>query len=557
MGIETEYSIRGRSESPAKTPFNFDRFSHELERRTPIASSFRNPYRAFLANGGCFSLEFGFSADLNNVLLELATPECKSPRELISYQIALEELLSDTIRKTLPDQEIHLLRGTADAHGHTYGQHESYEMQIAKGWWLVGWRTGLLLMLPLVIGYRFLAAVWIFCIWLLGRATIQVASLRSRWNRYRRMHSAPGGHPTTMSQKKHLWSLHPRWLGMCAGGLRVLHWPLAYALWGLIYCFALVSHRRHLSAFFASRCIIDGAGYLDSENRYWVSVRSAMVNSVIGFGSYGKERPIFRCDSWLRGLCIGPLWSVGNYFSLFRERQRVEIAIGDSGMCEQSQYVRFGATALVLDLVEKSSPQLPRLNSVVESIGRFAKDWKLVASVRERAARGALERRWTALDIQHSYATAVRHFLQSKSNIPIEAWKILDQWQTTLNQLLPTDNESNLPKNMLGRIDWLSKLWLLHQMKTEVSWEVRKKIDLRYHEISNEGYHRRLLGMLGLPLILNANEIARAHRSPPLNSPATRRGYIIREFSQPECKLRVDWTHAEFFVEGEKRSVRF
>ncbi|MCF7960108.1 MAG: proteasome accessory factor PafA2 family protein [Pirellula sp.] len=587
MGLETEYAIRGIQNSPSanRATFDFRTFAFQLEQKLPIANSFRNPYRVFLANGGCISLEHGFSTDLTNVLLESATPECRSPCELLTYQIAMEELLECTVRETFREHHAHLLKGSADAHGHTYGQHESYEMRIAKGWWLVGWRLGLLLMFPMVIAYRFAAAIWIAFIWLIGQASKQATEVLQRISML--SSNASKASLPNPSPNKPLWSLQPRWIGLCAAGLRVLHIPMAWFLWINIYCFALVPHRRHLTAFFASRCIIDGAGYLDHENRYWVSVRAAMVNSVIGYGSYGNQRPIFRCDSWLRALCVGSFWSIGSYCTLFRARQRVEIATGDSGLCQQSQYVRIGATALVLDLVEKSSPEVPRLKRVIEAIGVFSKDWMLVATVsklRHAHRRNSVSDtkspevgapsleftsqikpglqikpvlKYSALDIQHSYAASVRHFLQSRSNIPIEAWKILDVWQTTLNQLHTIDDESHLQKNMLGRIDWLSKLWLMHQMKTEVNWQVRKKIDLRYHELSKDGYYRRLIEMLEIPPVIDAKEIVRAKRSPPQNSPATRRGYLIREFSDLESKLTVDWTRAVFHVEGEKQDVRF
>jgi proteasome accessory factor A len=346
--------------------------------------------------------------------------------------------------------------------------------------------------------------------------------------------------------------LSSRWLNWCATGLRVLHMPIAWALWLNIYWFALLPQRRHLAAFFASRCIIDGSGFLDRENRYWISARSATVNSTIGFGSYRNERPIFRCDSWLRGLCTDSDWTFRFYRKLFRSRQRIEIAIGDSGLCEQSQYVRLGATSLVFDLVELSTCVTPRLKNPIEAIQRFAKDWMLLAS----AADGA-RRQWTALDIQHAYAANVRAMLQTKENVPLEAWKVLDQWQTTLNQLRPTDDEINLPRSMLGRVDWLSKLWLIHQMKSDSTWAVRKKIDLRYHELSDEGYHYRLNQMLGLAPLLMADEKSRARRNPPAESPALKRGYLIREFSESDSQLRVDWTYAELVLEGRLKQVEF
>jgi hypothetical protein len=555
IGLETEYAIRIQHPQNfvSKPSFDFDQFSWCLEQEVPWARSFRNSERLFLANGGCLSLEHGSSMGLKDILLESATPECKSPRELLVYQVALERLLSDALHQTNLKQDAQLMKGNADAHGHTYGQHESYDVRIATGWRLLGWRAGLLALLPCLIAYKFLAAIWIFVIWILGQATLQATLIRS-WlaGGTKSKVDESTSDPPEGTPKRIVGNVPPWWMRICAYGLRAMHLPLASALWLNIYLFALIPHRRHLAAFFASRCIIDGAGHLDPSNRFWISVRAASVNSLIGFGSYRHERPIFRCDSWLRGLCMDPFWRLSKYCDLFRSTQRVEIAIGDSGLCEQSQYVRIGATALVLDLVEKSVPNVPHLKNCLDAILRFSKDWMLLTSVSDRSRK-----QWTALDIQHAYASAVRQLLQSQSSVPVEAWRILDQWQTTLNQLHPTDDESNLPRNMLGRIDWLSKLWLLHQMRAEVSWQVRKKIDLRYHELSRDGYYERLMGMLGMAPLLDQNEIARARRSPPQGTPATQRGYIIREFSDSSCNIRCDWKRAEFYFEDEKRTIRF
>ena len=552
MGVETEYAIRSKKISPAAEAIDFDRLIASLGYETPSAPSFRNPYRLFIANGGCISLETGASKSLKHALLETATPECHSPRELLCYQIAMERLLSRIVSSTFADQEAQLLKGSADAHGHTYGQHESYEMRIANGPMLVGWRIGLMIMLPAVIAYRLLAAFWFVLIWTVSRAVDYL--MKSNW--IVRGATCKGNtwddKSGMASQRMRLSLLHPLGVSICAAGLRILHFPLFLMLSTNIFCFALRPQRKYVSAFLASRCIVDGAGYLDKENRFWVSARASTITSIIGFGSYGRSSPLFRCDSWLRGLCVGPLWSLGNYFKLFADRQRVEIAIGDSGMCEQSQYVRLGATALVLDLVEKTVPTVPRLKNPIDAIGRFARDWMLLTSVPDRARR-----QWSSLEIQHAYAASVRQMLQSKTNVPIEAWKILDQWQSTLNQLHPTDDEANLPRTMLGRIDWLSKLWLLHQTNSDATWQARKKIDLRYHELSSSGYHRRLNETLELAPILDPFDISRSTRTPPVGSPATRRGYLIREFSDQGCNLHVDWTHAEFIFEGKKRRVDF
>jgi len=523
--METEYFVR-RKRNPGESVSgsDFSQLVASLRKGTPTAGCFHNPFRVFLANGGSVSLESGAATDTQFAMLETATPECRSPRELICYQIAMEKMLCESVDTTFIDQDAQLMKGSSDAYDHTYGQHESYEMCIAKGLALVGWRIGLILMFPLVVVYQALAILWLAMFFWVGRAC--KISRSERWG--------------------------ARWIQWNAFGLRCMHLPLALSLWFNILLFALRPHRKQLPAYLASRCILDGAGHLDPKNLFWISARAASVNAIIGFGSYRGTRPMLRCDSWLRGLCMNAIWSSGGYFSLFRPRQRVEIAIGDSGLCEQSQYIRVGATSLAIDVVERTNSKVPCLRDPVGAIARFARDWMLLSSAPDRTLR-----QWTALDIQHAYAGSVRQMLQSRSSVPIEAWRILDQWQTTLNQLRPTDDESNLPRSMLGRIDWLSKLWLLHQLKSDVSWQTRKKIDLRYHELSQDGYHRRLSEMLSLAPIMDPNDIARARRMPPTNTPATQRGYLIREFDAVECELKVDWTHAEFYFEGKKRRTRF
>ena len=555
MGLETEYAIRCK---PTSSPgldkgLDFHRFISALSHEVPTAPSFRNAYRFFLANGGCVSLEHGSSAKLEHSLFESATPECRSPRELLCHQMAIEKLVAETIQSTFAAQEAQVLKGSFDAHGHTFGQHESYEVRIAQGLSLLGWRLGLLLLFPILVLYRFAALCWLLLFWSIAKSVLQVRVIGTRlrtW--FTKKNAGEQNEEATQHPAEPLVGMNPVWVDRCAAGLRLLHIPVAWGLSANIYCFALLEQRRHLTAFFASRCIVDGAGFLDEDNRYWVSSRAAMVNSIIGFGSYRRSRPIFRCDSWLRSLCTETFLSYRQYAKLFSSTQRIEIAIGDSGLCEQAQYVRLGATSLVFDLLESGSPRLPRLRKPLAAIVRFARDWMLLTTVPDRS-----QRQWSALDIQHAYAAAVRQMLQTKSTVPIEAWKILDQWQTTLNQLMPTDDEANVPRTMLGRIDWLSKLWLLHQMKNQVSWQRRKKIDLRYHELSREGYHYRLMDMLCMAPLIDPSEVVKARRTPPSGTPAMKRGYLIREFSDSESQLHVDWTHAEFLLEGKRTRVKF
>lgn len=540
---------------------DYARLVQRLQERVPLAASRYNPFRFFLANGASISLELGGCADLRSALFEIATPECSSPRDVLVYQIANDQLIEEAFAVDHPGSRWALIKSNTDAHGHTLGQHESYDMEIAQGGWLVCWWMGLIALLPLIALYRILGSLWIGfiyllygCAWMVARMVVPAArtdgrSLESEGSVSRRdtevhIHTRMVEYPRLSA-----WFMH-----RAAAGLHLFHLPIALLFQSLLRGVALRRQRRDLSAFLASRCILDGAGSVDEDGRFWVSPRAAMVNAGIGFGSYGTRRPVFRCDPLLRDLLSGPYWSFSRYLGLFRRRQRIELAIGDSGMCQWAQYLRCGTTSLVLDLVEMgASHQAPRLKDAVESMRQYARDWMMVRSMRDRRGN-----EWKALQLQRWYLKRVKEFLEMRSEVPHEAWQIVEAWQTTLNQLVFQPNDpSGIPMALVGRLDWLSKLWLVHQMEPDTAWQVRKKIDIRYHELSEFGYHRKLTELVEIAPVVRDDEIARAKRSPPNFSPARRRGNLIREFSDADCHLEVDWRSARYEVDGRKYRVAF
>lgn len=542
-----------------------------LHRQLPCAPSVSNPLRHFLANGSSISLETGGVADFSAALFETATPECSSPRDLVAYELANEQLLEQAFTEVRNKSNWSLIKSNTDAHGHTLGQHESYDMRIAQGGWLIGWWCGLIGMFPMLLVYRLLASLWMLLLhglWMVDKyvyltalklfllkpshAKVGVAPKASRKPQEENSSSGSG------ELEEEVWVrsqfMPTRWLRVAAFGLRGLHRPIAYVFECLIWLVALRSQRRELASFFATRSILDGSGYIDEQGRYWVSQRAASVNCVIGFGSYGRNRPIFRCDALLRELFAGPFWSFRRYVRLFRRRQRIELAIGDSGMCQQSQYLRFGVTSLLLDWVEiGQGTGAPRLQSEIESMNEFARDWMLVRTVQDSKNRDR-----SALELQRLYLKIVKQWLGKKEDVPAEAWDIVGMWQTTLNQMvLKPQTQTELPMTLIGRIDWLTKLWLLNQMESGTSWQVRKKIDIRYHELSEDGYHRQLTNYLNLAPVIRDSEIARARRTPPNDSPARRRGSLIRELSGENSELRVDWRNATYELDGTRYSVQF
>jgi hypothetical protein len=70
---------------------------------------------------------------------------------------------------------------------------------------------------------------------------------------------------------------------------------------------------------------------------------------------------------------------------------------------------------------------------------------------------------------------------------------------------------------------------------------VRRKVAIKYHELSAEGYFR-LLEQAGLhSRVLADEEVSRALRLPPTGTPALHRARLIREFAGTGLR-GVSWT---------------
>jgi proteasome accessory factor A len=91
-----------------------------------------------------------------------------------------------------------------------------------------------------------------------------------------------------------------------------------------------------------------------------------------------------------------------------------------------------------------------------------------------------------------------------------------------------------------GALDWTTKRFLLESTDA-TDWAQRKKIDIRYHELSSDGYLARLNTTGMVKTLTDVEEIDTAIRIAPTHSPATTRGRYIREFADGEEPLSVNW----------------
>ena len=566
IGMETEYGLlRDSNDSHFDAGELYDSIRFWFASRLPIAETINDEQRFFTANGGCIGIArllSGNRALLGNRalsekrsrsgnrapsgnwdqgMLEGATPECRSPRLLVTYQSVQDQMLAECLFDIASKKSMSWIKNSGDAYGNNYGQHENYELQIAQGWRLLAWRIGLVALLPFLIIYKLFALIWLAIVKGLNRAW------QSRVKR--------DPLDTLIDDRPHEWRtgssshLSPGFVRLAAIGLRYLQWPIALLLHRLIVAFVLIPHRRWMAGFFASRAVVDGSGYLDRQGRYWLSARAASLTSIIGFGGYWNERPIFGTGHWLHSILRCESASFVAWRRLFSSRQRVQIAIGDSTPNPRAQHLRIGTTCLAFDLIESQFTNgLPKFGDCLGSLKALTTDQSLLRSICDRQ-----DKNWTAIELQRHYASAIRHFLSFVPNVTKEAMEIVEQWQLTLDHLEESDHDLDCQRWLLGRVDWYSKRWLIDQTATTASWESQKKIDTRYHELSRHGYYNMMVSSLSIAPFSSSQQMKRSMRLPPSDTPAKIRGYWIREFADEHAALKVNWESVVWFDEFGKQ----
>ena len=121
FGLETEHAIlyvpdevdEGISQAASRPPFDLIQrvlFDCLLSgRKAGVSSGIKDGY--FLENGGLVHLEIFLRNPSDVPILEVATPECRSPWDLLIYSRAYDEILEETSRRSSALLELQGYRG--------------------------------------------------------------------------------------------------------------------------------------------------------------------------------------------------------------------------------------------------------------------------------------------------------------------------------------------------------------------------------------------------------------------------------------------------------------
>jgi proteasome accessory factor A len=517
IGLETEYAIRFHpSKAGGRRIRNselFARLVRQIREKVPLAPAIVLDYGWFLGNGGALRFEknpFLAFFPLAGVV-EGSTPECRGPRQLLQYQRAQDVLLSRAAVSTgAADGDFTLLKNNRDSQGTCYGSHENYEATIASGKGLFFWRLGLAILFPVIVLASFVA--------LAALAAVLIAAL---------MLLSPFAVLRLFSKRVTFPAIILESLVNGFAYLALL--PIMLLLQAFVCLTAFRQQRRRLLAFLVSRTIISGAGMVDANGKFSLSPRARAVSGVCSTLAECR-RGIFHFHV-LKGMFAFLAGDRRSYTGLFGRRQRLHLMVGDSNMTQNAEYLKIGTTLLVLEAIEAGALEdAPRLRRPLSALRTINADPGLKATVPLAGGK-----RRTALEIQRYYLAGCRRFLKSAGGSHAEAQDVLTLWEETLDAL-----ESD-PCMLVGKLDWVTKRYLLGTAGANGSIAEKRKIDLRYHELSRDGYYMRLEAAGIAPTVVEPEDVLDAINVPPGGTPATTRSRLIHEYAGEKQALRVSW----------------
>lgn len=548
IGLETEYAtlvadpqdLDGDDLPPSHLVYS--QICEAIRRDQPTVSGLFDSEQMFLASGGAVTFESHPSMHHQpGGLVEIATPEVQSPDDLLACQRSIDALAADATADSETSFDLRILKNSSDALGHVYGCHENYEADVASGFMLFVYRGFVVLLWFMQVISLVMSLPPMFMTF----AAIGISKLVRR-------RQTPETHFEV--ETSDVFDSVPSVItSALITSLRVVHFPTVMVLRFVAKHVAFRGPRRYLTALLVSRVAICGTGNLDMDGRFQLSSKAMAIDAVADMGGFRGERPIFVYGHWLGQYCAKSFLSLASTRHMFCKRQRLQIALSDSNMSDLAEYVKVASVSLVLDMIESGQTKdLPVMRQTLSSLHRIASDWNLVSRV--PTSRGEM----SAIEIQRTFLTAAEQFVSATpANVRGEAPLVIYRWRELLDSVAAFRKSFDDIEMGLGRVDWMTKRWLLGQAGEEADWAVKKKIDLRYHELSGDGYYVQFLKTRPDLRLVNDDNISRRRRSPPPNSPAARRGWLIREFAGSDELMQSEWAYALIGRGRKRRRVEF
>ncbi len=289
---------------------------------------------------------------------------------------------------------------------------------------------------------------------------------------------------------------------------------------------------RDLTPFFVTRQVFTGAGKVGAESSraqgrgitYQLSQRADFFEAEVGLETTLK-RPIINTRD-------EPHADPDKY-------RRLHCIVGDANLCEVSTFLKVGATALVLKLIEDDLVPDLSLDSPVAALHEVSWDPSCKQTVRLKDNRRirAVEMQWEYLDRAKTYVKEVE---PTAVNAEVVQW-----WETILSGL------EEDPFSLHRELDWVAKHRLLTAYRDRDGLEWRDPrlamIDLQYHDVRrSRGLYHRLAATGKVQRLCTDDEVDQAIGQPPEDTRAYFRGRCIQRY--PHAIAAASWDSLIFDI---------
>jgi proteasome accessory factor A len=218
--------------------------------------------------------------------------------------------------------------------------------------------------------------------------------------------------------------------------------------------------------------------------------------------------------------------------------RRLHVIVGDSNMSEYTNFLKVGATAIMLKMLEEPTVVLRdmTLENPIRAIREISHDMTC-----RRKVRLANGREVSALDIQREYLDRALRYADSRDLPPLEL-RALEMWEHCVTAI-----ESD-PMKLDREIDWVIKYKLVEAYRARHDLPLGhprlQLVDLQYHDVDrNRGLFYKLQDKGLVERMCTDADIDAAIDTPPQTTRARLRGEFIKRAKERKRDYTVDWVH--------------
>jgi len=287
---------------------------------------------------------------------------------------------------------------------------------------------------------------------------------------------------------------------------------------------------RALLPFLVTRVIYAGAGKVGAENQtspavYQISQRADFFETLMDLNTMVK-RPIINTRDEPHADSV--------------KYRRLHVIAGDVNMAECATFLKVGAMAVVMDMIEDNwaLPAL-ELEDPVQAIKAVSRDLEVKADLRLAGGKTT-----TAIAVQRAYLKAAQDYYASHElTLPVK--EVLIRWEETLDKL------ERDPRELVRELDWVAKRDLIESYldRKGCGWEDPRvaMMDLQYHDVRPEkGLYFTLERANRVERIVMDEEVRQAETVAPLDTRAYFRAACVKKW--PQEVYAASWTSVLFDV---------